>query len=103
MPGLSNKILKGDKIPGFVFETTGSLGGEFFTGYSNKLLLERVEKKRGHEMKYYLGLWLCSCFFCVLLCFLIGGASSIVFYFKEGEFLVPKGEIERGIIFGFIA
>lgn len=46
MPGLSNKILKGDKIPGFVFETTGSLGGEFFTGYSNKLLLERVEKKR---------------------------------------------------------
>lgn len=42
-------------------------------------------------------------FFCVLLCFLIGGASSIVFYFKEGEFLVPKGEVERGIIFGFIA
>lgn len=45
MPGLSNKILKGDKIPGVVFETTGSLGSEFFTGYSNKLLLERVEKK----------------------------------------------------------
>ncbi|WP_205756355.1 DUF637 domain-containing protein [Aeromonas veronii] len=45
MPGLSNKILKGDKIPGFVFETTGSLGGEFFTGYSNKLLLERVGGK----------------------------------------------------------
>ncbi|MGL6547990.1 DUF637 domain-containing protein, partial [Aeromonas hydrophila] len=45
IPGLSNKILKGDKIPGFVFEATGSLGGEFFTGYSNKLLLERVEKK----------------------------------------------------------
>ncbi|MBM0415946.1 hypothetical protein [Aeromonas veronii] len=43
--GLSNKILKGDKIPGFVFETTGSLGGEFFTGYSNKLLLERVGGK----------------------------------------------------------
>ncbi|MCP3326483.1 hypothetical protein ACK33O_22035 [Aeromonas hydrophila] len=43
--GLSNKILKGDKIPGFVFETTGSLGGEFFTGHSNKLLSERVEKK----------------------------------------------------------
>lgn len=45
IPGLSNKILKGDKIPGFVFEITGSLSGEFFTGYSNKLLLERVEKK----------------------------------------------------------
>ncbi|HAU4884930.1 TPA: hypothetical protein F3L15_13010 [Aeromonas hydrophila] len=103
IPGLSNKILKGDKIPGFVFEITGSLSGEFFTGYSNKLLLERVEKKRGHEMKYYLGLWLYSCLFFVLLCFLIGGASSIAFYFKEGEFIVPKGEVERGVTFGFIA
>ncbi|MCF5852120.1 MULTISPECIES: hypothetical protein [Aeromonas] len=54
-------------------------------------------------MKYYLGLWLYSCFFCVLLCFLIGGVSSIFFYFKEGELLVPKGEVERGVIFGFIA
>ncbi|MGL6489495.1 hypothetical protein ACSZNF_21930 [Aeromonas hydrophila] len=54
-------------------------------------------------MKYYLGLWLYSCLFCVLLCFFIGGASSIAFYFKEGEFLVPKGEVERGVIFGFIA
>ncbi|MBL0434886.1 hypothetical protein JD501_17370 [Aeromonas hydrophila] len=54
-------------------------------------------------MKYYLGLWLYSCFFCVLLCFLIGGVSSISFYFKEGEFLVPKGEVERAVIFGFIA
>lgn len=54
-------------------------------------------------MKCYLGLWLYSCFFCVLLCFLIGGASSIVFSFKEGEFIVPKGEVERAVIFGFIA
>lgn len=53
-------------------------------------------------MKYYLWLWLYSCFFCVLLCFLIGGASSIFFYFKEAEFLVPKGEVERAVIFGFI-
>ncbi|WP_438404048.1 hypothetical protein [Aeromonas veronii] len=42
-------------------------------------------------------------FFFVLLCFLIGGTSSIVFSFKEGEFLVPKGEVERAVIFGFIA
>ena len=42
-------------------------------------------------------------FFCVLLCFLIGGTNSIFFYFKEGELLVPKGEVERAVIFGFIA
>ncbi|WP_339011965.1 hypothetical protein [Aeromonas popoffii] len=54
-------------------------------------------------MKYYLRLWLYSCLFCVLLCFFIGGVTSIVFYFKAGEFLVPKGEVERAVIFGFIA
>lgn len=26
-----------------------------------------------------------------------------LFYFKEGELLVPKGEVERAVIFGFIA
>lgn len=26
-----------------------------------------------------------------------------IFYFKEGELLVPKGEVERAVIFGFIA
>lgn len=51
----------------------------------------------------YLKLLIYSCLCGIIICGLLGLSASVIFYFKNGQFIIPEGQIIRGIVFGCIA
>ncbi|MGV3345952.1 hypothetical protein ACGVWS_09460 [Enterobacteriaceae bacterium LUAb1] len=51
----------------------------------------------------YMVLFFYSCFASVLMLFILGGAVSIFYYIKGGNFYFPLSQVKRAIVFGCIA
>jgi len=51
----------------------------------------------------YVKLFLYSCFFCIIFCFILGCGASFIIYIKNGYFMIPHGQVKRAIVFGCIA
>ncbi len=51
----------------------------------------------------YIKLIIYSCFFCILLGFMLVGVGFLFIYFTKGYFFFPSYHVKRVIIFGCIA
>lgn len=51
----------------------------------------------------YIKLFLYSCFFCIIFCFILGAGASFIVYIKSEYFIIPHGQVKRAIVFGCIA